>query len=174
MGSNGPSDVATLVTQFVGSVQVQSIDHEAVHLACLYLAMVAHKDISWDKMLKFDDRELEIKALKAEKDSLMSTIPVLVDVGHPEYQAALKEAISGRFLLDLKGVRVWKARGVKQEFKKNKETVDGPGFVYYGHVAKLASVRMLLSSPITEAVAESQSRTCALHFFSQTNFLMTS
>ena len=139
--------VAKLVTQFVGSVRDQSIDHEAVNLACLYLAMVAHKDMSWEAVLASDDRELAVRALKAEKDSLLSTILVHIDAEHPEYQAAVKEAISGRYLLDLKRVGVWKARGVKQGFKENKVSADGPGFVYYAHVAKLASVRMLLSRP---------------------------
>ena len=132
---------------FVQCVPANAVDHEAVDLACLHLAMVAHKDMSWEKVVNSSDRELAVKALKAEKDSLMSTILTPGDADHPEYSVAVKEAISDRFLLDLKRVRVWKARGVKQGFKENKETADGPGFVYYAHVAKLASVCMLLSRP---------------------------
>ena len=139
--------VAKLVAQFVGSVRAQSIDHEAVNLACLYLAMMADKDMSWEAVLASDDRELAVKALKAEKDSLLSTILVHIDAEHSEHQAAVMGAISGRYLLDLKRAGVWKARGVKQGVKENKESADGPGFVYYAHVAKLASVRMLLSRP---------------------------
>jgi hypothetical protein len=137
--------VAKLVAQFVGSFRAQSIDHEAVNLACLYLAMMADKDMSWEAVLASDDRELAVKALKAEKDSLLFTILVHIDAEHSEHQAAVKGAISGRYLLDLKRAGVRKARGVRQGFRENKESAEGPGFVYYAYVAKLASVRMLLS-----------------------------
>ena len=145
--NSNSAEVANLVLSFVQSVPSNSVDHEAVNLACLRLAMVAHKDMSWEKVLNSSDRESAVKALKAERDSLMSTILTPVDADHPERNVAVKEAISGRFLLDLKRVGVWKARGVKQGFKENKETADGPGFVYYAYVAMLASVRMLLSRP---------------------------
>ena len=37
---------------------------------------------------------------------------------------------------------MYKARGVKQGFKKNTEQADGPDFNYYAHVAKFNSTRM--------------------------------
>ena len=139
------NSVATATAEYVQSAQ--SIDHEGVNMTCLFLAMSAHKDMSWNAVLKSDDRDFAIKALQAEKDSLLSTILVALDKEHPEYDTAVEEAVSGRYILDLKRVGAWKARGVKQSFKEDKLTADGPGFVYYAHVAKLVSVRMLLSRP---------------------------
>ena len=45
-----------------------------------------------------------------------------------DYDRAVKEAISGRYLLDIKRSGAWKARGVKQGFKEDKTQADGPGF----------------------------------------------
>jgi hypothetical protein len=135
--------ICNLVCSFVDNSK--HVDHEAVRLACLHLAMVAHKDLCWSDILQTDDRDRAIKALKTEKDSLRSTILTPVSAGDAEWEAARKEAISGRYLLDLKRVGVWKVRGVKQGFKEDKSFADGPDFVYYAHVAKLVTVRMLLS-----------------------------
>lgn len=88
-----------------------------------------------------------LRALQREKDSLESTILIPLSPDHPEYNDATHLAISGRYILDMKRAGVWKARGVKQGFKEDKTMADGPGFVYYAHVAKLVSVRMLLSRP---------------------------
>ena len=137
--------VAVATAEYVQSSH--NVDHEGVNLVCLFLAMSAHKDMSWSEVLKSDDREFAIRALQAEKDSLLSTILIAVDESHPEYESARALAVSGRYILDFKRVGVWKARGVKQGFKEDKLTADGPGFVYYAHVAKLVSVRMLLSRP---------------------------
>lgn len=121
--------IDTEVTSFVG--EYRHVGHEAIYLACLYLAMVAHKDMSWKEVLQSDDRELATRALKAEKDSLLSTILVPLNNTDSEYEEAVRLAISGRYLLDLKRVGVWKVRGVKQGFKEDKMLADGPGFVYY-------------------------------------------
>ena len=133
------------VTEYVDSAKLT--DHEGIHLACLHLAMSAHKDLCWSNVLKSDDRELAIRALRAEKESLLSTILVPVGSDHPKFEDAKRLAVSGRYILDLKRAGAWKARGVKQGFKEDKLTADGPGFVYYAHVAKLVTVRMLLSRP---------------------------
>ena len=137
--------IDTEVTSFVE--ESKQVDHEAIHLACLHLAMVAHKDMDWKEVLQSDDRELAIRALKTEKDSLMSTILVALNSTEPEYEEAVRCAISGRYLLDLNRAGVWKVRGVKQGFKEDKMIADGLGFVYYARVAKLVTVRMLLSRP---------------------------
>ena len=134
-----------LVDEFVQTTR--EIDHQAVSIACMYLALVAHKDMNWSKALESDDRESAIKALQKEKDSLQNTILVPIPVGHSEYSAAVDMAVTGRYLLDFKRIGEWKVRGVKQGFKEDRLTADGPGFVYYSHVARLVSVRMLLSRP---------------------------
>ena len=86
-------------------------------------------DLDWKEVLASPEREWALKALKAEKDSLLSTILIHIPKDHAEYAIAFKEAISGRYILDYKRASVWKTRGVKQGFKENKLTADGPGFV---------------------------------------------
>ena len=76
--------------------------------------------------------------------SLMSTILTPADPNDPDYERALKEATPGRILLVIKRAGVFKARGVKQGFKEDRELADGPDFNYYAHVAKLVSVRTVL------------------------------
>lgn len=139
--------VCTTVCNFIGSTRADKVDHEALNQACLYLALVAHKDLNWQEVLASPEREWALKALKAEKDSLQSTILIPIPKDHAEYAVAVKEAVSGRYILDFKRASVWKTRGVKQGFKENRLTADGPGFIYYAHVAKLRTVRMLLSRP---------------------------
>ena len=63
-------------------------------------------------------------------------------IAHPDYAEAQEAAISGRYLLDVRRNGMYKARGVKQGFKEDKATADGPDFIYYSHVAKLYSFRM--------------------------------
>lgn len=59
----------------------------------------------------------------------------------------VKEATSGRFLLDVKRCGTYKARGVKQGFKENLEMSDGPDFNYYAHVAEMKAIRAALLRP---------------------------
>ena len=47
-------------------------------------------------------------------------------------------------MLDYRRSGEYKARGVKQGFKEDKATADGPGFSYYSHMAKLSIVWMML------------------------------
>ena len=74
----------------------------------------------------------------------MSTILIPLDANDPEYATALQLATPGRILLDIKRNELYKARGVKQGFKEDKELFDGPDFNYYAHVAKLTTVRSAL------------------------------
>ena len=112
--------------------------------ACFMLALHATKDMKWEQVLQSDDAEKAIEALELEMASLMSTILTPLDTNDPDYERALKEATPGRILLDIKRAGVFKARGVKQGFKEDRELADGPDFNYYAHVAKLVSVRTVL------------------------------
>ena len=38
--------VCTTVCNFIGSTRADKVDHEALNQACLYLALVAHKDLN--------------------------------------------------------------------------------------------------------------------------------
>ena len=82
-----------------------------------------------------------MKALEKELASLLNTILTAIPPDSPEYDRAVVEAVTGRILLDVKRSGVYKARGVKQGFKENKNFADGPNFNYYSHVAKLTSAR---------------------------------
>lgn len=124
-----------------------SIDQGVITYATRYLAMVAQKDISWKKALAGAECDKAIAALLAEKASLLDTILVPIPEDHPDYAQAVAEAITGRYLLDIKRSGIWKARGVKQGFKEDKTTADGPGFQYYSHVAKFVTIRMSLFRP---------------------------
>ena len=90
------------------------------------------------------DRDSGTEALLSEEASLEGSILEEVTTTHPDYDKAVRDAISGRYLLDLRRSRQYTARGVKQGFKENKATVDDPGFSYYSHMTKLAIVQMLL------------------------------
>ena len=124
----------------------ENVDHYSISQACGYLALMAQKNIQWKEALAGDDRDKAIAAFNAERDSLMSTILELLTQDHPEYETAVKEAVSGRYLLDIRRNAMWKCRGVKQGFKEDK-TIDGPGFVYYSHVVKLYTIRISLFRP---------------------------
>ena len=105
------------------------------------LASSAQKDMSWKKALASPQRDLVLKALHNEVDSLCKTILTEVKPDDVDFATAKEQAISGRFLLDIKRSGKYKARGVKQGFKEDKSTADGPGFSYYSTVAKLSTVR---------------------------------
>ena len=115
--------------------------------ACFLLALHATKDMSWEQALQSDDADKAIAALELEMASLMSTILTPIDPSDPEYERALKEATPGRILLDIKRAGMFKARGVKQGFKEDRELADGPDFNCYARVAKLVSVRCVLFRP---------------------------
>ena len=123
------------------------VDHSTLNAVGTYLAFLAQKDIKWKKALSGPDRDLAIAAFHAERDSLLDTVLELLDESHPDYAEAKEAAITGRYLLDIRRNSMYKARGVKQGFKEDKATADGPGFNYYSHVAKLYSVRMSYFRP---------------------------
>jgi hypothetical protein len=117
----------------------------AVHTeAAHYLAMMAQKDMVWKTALEGPNKTQVLEAFRTEKDSLESTVLVPIKAGDELYQTALEQATSGRWLLDVKRSGAYKARGVKQGFKEDKATADGPDFNYYAHVAKLTQIRASL------------------------------
>ena len=134
------------VSIFTGQ-QGSKFDHGSISSASRLLALTAQKDNKWKKALAGPDSDKAIAALYSEKDSLLDTVLVKIDKDHPDYNTALAQAITGRFLLDIRRNGMWKSRGVKQGFKENKQTADGPDFVYYSHVAKLYTIRISLFRP---------------------------
>jgi hypothetical protein len=126
----------------------EKIDHGAIQEASSMLAQGALKDIQWQKALQSDLRDSAIEAYNKEMDSLQKTILTKIDPKtHPDMRSVRQQATTCRVLLDVKRNGVVKARAVKQGFKEDKETADGPGFNYYSHVAKMDSIRTLVLRP---------------------------
>ena len=109
---------------------------------CLLLAEHSQKDMSWKKALQGPMRDRAIEALHKETNSLLDTILEEVLPDHPDRADAEAEAISGRFLLDLRRNQELKARGVKHGFKEDKATTDGIGFNSSAHVTKMKTIRL--------------------------------
>ena len=123
------------------------IDHGAIAEAQQYMTFVAMKDIQWKKALEGKDRDKAIAAFHAERDALIGTVLTLIDPDNPDYAKAKELAVTGRYLLDVRRSGMYKPRGVKHGFKEDKTTADGPGFVYYTHLAKLYTFRMSFFRP---------------------------
>ena len=119
-------------------------DPAAVIMAANTMASNAQKDMSWKKVLASEDREQAIEALNKELSSLQKTILQEILPTDPEYASAVKTATPGRILLDIKRSGMFKARAVKQGFKEDKTTADGPDFNYYSNVVKLDAVRLAM------------------------------
>ena len=111
---------------------------------CLLLAEHSQKDMCWKKALRGPMRDRAIEALHKELDSLLDTNLEEIPPDHPDRARAEAEAISGRFLLELRRSQELKARGVKQGFKEDKATADGLGFNYSAHVTKLKTIRLVV------------------------------
>lgn len=124
-----------------------AIDHEVISAASRHLALIAQRDMKWNQALQGPDCDKAIAAFHVERDSLLDSILELLEPCHPEHDQAVQQAILGRYLLDIRRNGMWKVRGVKQGFREDKNTADGPGFVYYSRVAKLYSVRISFFRP---------------------------
>jgi hypothetical protein len=124
--------------------QANSVDYGAIQSACLALAQASMKDMHWAKALKGPDRSKVIAALDKEIASLEDCILREITPDHPDWNECVANAVPGRYLLDYRRSGEYKARGVKQGFREDKTVADGPGFIYYSHVARLTTVRMAL------------------------------
>ena len=126
----------------------EKIDHGAIQEASSMLAQGALKDIQWREALESDLRDSAIEAYHKEMTSLQKTILKKIDPNtHPDMGRIRREATTSRVLLDVKRNGTVKARAVKQGFREDKVTADGPNFNYYSHVAKMDSIRTLVLRP---------------------------
>ena len=128
-------------------LQAQTDDIAALLEASSILALHAQKDMSWKRTLAGPDRDKAIAAYEKERVALCKTILTPITPEDHDYYTAVAEATAGRFLLDVKRDGSYKVSGVKQGFKEDKTTADGPDFNYYAHVAKLLTVRSTLFRP---------------------------
>ena len=108
------------------------------------LAQQAQKDMSWKKALETNFDEV-VKAHDKEMASLLKTILTEVFPEDKDWEICILKATSGRMLLDIKRSGQWKARAVKQGFREDKSTADGPDFSYYSNVVKFGAVRITLA-----------------------------
>ena len=132
---------------FAAATPGSLVDHAIILSVQYTLAVMAQKDMKWKHVLKGPDADNAIAAFHLEEDSLLSTVLEELHPGDELYDQALKEAISGRYLLDIRRSGMWKARGIKQGFKESKITADGEGFNYYSHMVRLYTVRMAFFRP---------------------------
>ena len=109
--------------------------------------MFAQKDMNWKRALAGPDAEQIITAFHAERQSLLDSVLVPVEKTDPEYEELYKNAVTGRYLLDIKRSGNYKTRGVKQGFKEDKLTADGFGFNYYSHVVRMYTFRIAFFRP---------------------------
>ena len=95
-------------------------DPQVVHanIAHALSLMATDKDIPWSKLLAEHPVEATA-ALEREITSLEKHILRKVRPGDPEYDRAVKESCSGRYLGARRRDEAIKARGVKQGFKEN-------------------------------------------------------
>ena len=119
-------------------------DIEAYNEYGIYLALQAQKDMSWKQALKTNPVEVK-SAYDKEIGSLTRTILTEITPQHKNWYKAVQQAIPGRSLLDIKRSGEWKARIVKQGFKEDKSTADGPNFNYYSNVVRFSAVRAALA-----------------------------
>ena len=103
----------------------QKTDFNMLMLVADDLAVKAQKDMNWKKALSGPDRDKVIAAYDKEVKSLLSTILKRLGPDSTKYETAVKEAISGRALLDIKRNGTFKCRIVKQGFKEDKKSADG-------------------------------------------------
>lgn len=122
-------------------------DHGALREAGMFLALLAMKDLNWKKALEGERSAEVIESFHKERDSLLGTVLEIVDEDDPQYLEKHNQAISGRYLLDLRRSGKYKTRGVKHGFKEDKASADGPGFNYYSHVVRLYTFRIAFFRP---------------------------
>ena len=119
-------------------------DIEAYNEYGIYLAIQAQKDMGWKQALKTNPVEVKA-AYDKEIGSLTRTILTEITPQHKDWHKAVQQAIPGRALLDIKRSGAWKARIVKQGFKEDRSTADGPDFNYYSNVVRFSAVRAALA-----------------------------
>jgi len=119
-------------------------DVEAYNEYGTHRAVQAQKDMSWKKALQTHPNEVKA-AYDKEIGSLLKTILTEITPEHENWYTAVQQAIPGRALLDIKRSGAWKARLVKQGFKEDRTTADGPNFNYYSNVVRFSAVRSILA-----------------------------
>ena len=119
-------------------------DNMAYLIAAAELGHHAQKDMVWSKVLASPQRQDALKALDKELNSLQNNILTEVKATDKDFDYAVRNATPGRLLLDIKRNGTYKVRGVKQGFREDKASEDGPDFNYYSNVVKLSTVRTAL------------------------------
>ena len=103
-------------------------------------AMKSHAEITIKTALSGPDKDIFIKAISKEKESIIKRKLVLLKESDPEWTKAQRLATPGRYVLTMKRNGDAKARAIVQGCFEN-PSIDGPDFNYYAHVAKLITVR---------------------------------
>ena len=72
-----------------------SVDYGSILNACYMLADAPAKDMKWSQALRCNDRDQIIDALVSEEKSLEASILQEQDADHPDFDEAVRDAISG-------------------------------------------------------------------------------
>ena len=112
--------------------------------------IIAQKALPWRRFLAATcpHRQEVINAFDKE-------IAAIIDFGvmdevlssDPEYEEAVRLATLCRPLLDRKADATWKGRLVKRGDLEDSDAEDGKDYVFFSHVASLASLRMTIMQP---------------------------
>ena len=121
--------------------------------------VIAQKALPWRRFLAPTNphRQDVIEAFDKE-------IAAIIDFGvmdevlstDPEYAEAVRISTLCRPLLDRKADGTWKARLVKRGDLEDSEAEDGKDYVFFSHVASLASLRMTIMQPGRYAIQHGQ------------------
>ena len=77
---------------FTQAFSEDSVDFSALRDAGLFLALLAQKDMKWEKILNSKDASLAISAFNAERDSLLDHVLEVITTDDPRYEQAVREA----------------------------------------------------------------------------------
>ena len=116
----------------------------AVANAKAYMAMW---DVKWQDHLHSANHEVTMKAYHTEWNALKSSILIELDLTHPEYGEAVRQATGGRCILEFKCTGVWKVRVVVRGYEEDNVYLDGEGFDYAANVFEISAVQNLLFEP---------------------------
>ena len=112
--------------------------------------VIAQKDLPWRRFLAptSPHRQDVINAFDKEISAVIG-FGVMDEVvpGSAEYAEAVRRATLCRPLLDRKADASWKARVVKRGDLEDTAVEDGPDYVFFSHVASLASLRLTILQP---------------------------
>jgi hypothetical protein len=138
-----------LVDEPDSEVYAMDMTERAAHKQQLNENM-AQKGLSWKQFLHPVSPHREAAAAAWDKEVSgveQKGVMFELDPSHPEYAIAMRDAIKGKPLLDMKRDGELKGRAVLRGDTEDVEATDGIGYDYYAGVASRAAVRLAVLRP---------------------------